>query len=420
MAERGKKRPLPLEEFDPTKAPAQRQARFPKGKKAKRVAADRILDGNGGDESWMAPDLASKKRAKLRNKMREDAVLGDQVDGFSGEVQYEDNTNFEDDGIQIEPFNLKEEREEGYFDDNGNFVEYAKQNEIKDAWLDSFEVDAKLAGKFKPKESAEEAYDDLSSDDFGKIKRRIANALQPGETIIQALKRLKGSSTDKKAKMLETTKQIFDQLTEDAMKLMENGEYNVYYEDQETFVREAEGYERIVCAKEDRSNNTKHSEPTGGEDIFSDNVQSGEHVSSIWDIHPGTSSVTDSVQQASPGDDKFDMFGDDDDTTNVNPPVRSAVSSSSDFLQDNQPTSATFGFSQDLDSGDVNCGGIENDYVYDESSGYYYSSSLGYYYDPTSGMYCSATTGTWYTYDEQSGTYTEIQSSTTGAEDSHP
>ncbi|KAG6534745.1 hypothetical protein ZIOFF_008648 [Zingiber officinale] len=51
---------------------------------------------------------------------------------------------------------------------------------------------------------------------------------------------------------------------------------------------------------------------------------------------------------------------------------------------------------------------------------YYYSSSLGYYYDPTSGMYCSATTGTWYTYDEQSGTYTEIQSSTTGAEDSHP
>ncbi|XP_074577678.1 uncharacterized protein LOC141834126 [Curcuma longa] len=420
MAERAKKRPLPPEEFDPPTAPAQRQARFPKGKKAKRVAADRILDGNGEDESWMDPDLASSERAQRRNKMREDEVLGDQLDGFSGEVQYEDNTNFEDDGIQIEPFNLKQEREEGYFDDNGNFVEYAKQNEIKDAWLDSFEVDAKLAGKLKPKESAVEAYEDLSSDDIGKIKRRIANSLQPGETIIQALKRLKGSSMDKKAKMLETTKQIFDQLTEDAMKLMENGEYNVYYEDQETFVREAEGYERLAHAKVDRSNNTKHSEPTDGEDIFSDNVQSGEHLSSIWDIHPGTSAVTDSARQASPGDDKFDMFGDDDDTTNANPPVPSAVSSASDFLQDNQPTSGTFGFSQDLDSGDVSCGGIENDYVYDESSGYYYSSSLGYYYDPTSGMYCSATTGTWYTYNEQSGTYTEIQSSTTGAEDSHP
>ncbi|KAG6494571.1 hypothetical protein ZIOFF_042331 [Zingiber officinale] len=204
----------------------QRQVKFPKGKKAKRVDADGIQDGNGEKKRWMDPSLAAKERSKRRNKMRESEVLGDQVDGLSGEVQYEDNTNFEDDGIQIEPFNLKQEREEGYFDANGNFVEYAKQNEIKDAWLDSVVVDTKLAGKFKPKASAEEAYDDLSSDDVGKIKRRIANALQPGETIIQALKRLKGPSTDKKAKMLETSKWIFDQLTEDAMKLMENGEYS--------------------------------------------------------------------------------------------------------------------------------------------------------------------------------------------------
>lgn len=44
---------------------------------------------------------------------------------------WQDNVNFEDDGIQIEPFNLKQEREEGYFDANGNFVEYTRQNEIK-------------------------------------------------------------------------------------------------------------------------------------------------------------------------------------------------------------------------------------------------------------------------------------------------
>ncbi|XP_042403943.1 angiogenic factor with G patch and FHA domains 1-like [Zingiber officinale] len=337
--------------------------------------------------------------------------------GLSGEVQYEDNTNFEDDGIQIEPFNLKQEREEGYFDANGNFVEYAKQNEIKDAWLDSVVVDTKLAGKFKPKASAEEAYDDLSSDDVGKIKRRIANALQPGETIIQALKRLKGPSTDKKAKLLETSKWIFDQLTEDAMKLMENGEYNVYYEDHETFVREAEGYERLAHAKANKSNSTTPAEPTDGEDIFSDDVQHREQVSSIWGIRPGTSVLADSARQASPGDggDQFDMFGDDDDTTNVNPPTPSAVSSASDFRQDNQPTSKTLSSSKDLDSGDVSHGRAENDYVYDESSGYYYNNSFGYYYDSTSGMYCSATTGTWYTYDEQNDTYTEIQSSTTGS-----
>jgi hypothetical protein len=38
------------------------------------------------------------------------------------------------------------------------------------------------------------------------------------------LRRLKGSG-DRKTKMSGETKIVFDQLTEDAMKLMENGEY---------------------------------------------------------------------------------------------------------------------------------------------------------------------------------------------------
>ena len=36
-----------------------------------------------------------------------------------------------DDGIQIEPFNLDKERDEGYFDAGENFVEYVNENEIK-------------------------------------------------------------------------------------------------------------------------------------------------------------------------------------------------------------------------------------------------------------------------------------------------
>ncbi|CAL9181051.1 unnamed protein product [Musa hybrid cultivar] len=407
MAETSKKRPLPPDEFD-SPPPEQRRARFPKGKKAKRGSEDLPFHGDGGDGNWMDPQLAAKERAKRRNQTRENEVLGDQVDVFSGEIQYEDNANFEDDGIRIEPFNLKQEREEGYFDANGNFVEYTRQNEIKDAWLDNVEVDTRFVGKFQPKSTAEEVYEDLSSDDIGKIKRRIADALQPGEMIIQALKRLKGTSTDKKAKMLDATKQIFDQLTEDAMKLMENGDYNVYYEEQETFAREAEGYERLTRAKADMTG-TKGiiSESDCAEDIFSDGMQHGEQKSEIWDIHPGPSAVNVSVQQASPDDsgDKIDMFG-DEENANENLPVPSAE-------QADQPTSGSLGSSQDLGSGAVSHGGDGNDYVYDQTSGYYYSSSLGYYYDPTSGMYCCGATGTWYTFDEHSGTYTEIQSSTT-------
>ena len=44
---------------------------------------------------------------------------------------WQGNENFVDDGIQIEPFNLDKEREEGYFDADGNFVEYVNDNEIK-------------------------------------------------------------------------------------------------------------------------------------------------------------------------------------------------------------------------------------------------------------------------------------------------
>jgi len=47
------------------------------------------------------------------------------------DVLWQDNENFVDDGIQIEPFNLDKEREEGYFDAAGNFVEYVRENEIK-------------------------------------------------------------------------------------------------------------------------------------------------------------------------------------------------------------------------------------------------------------------------------------------------
>jgi hypothetical protein len=44
-------------------------------------------------------------------------------------VVRQDAVNFVEDGIRIEPFNLEQEREEGYFDENGNFVEYARGNE---------------------------------------------------------------------------------------------------------------------------------------------------------------------------------------------------------------------------------------------------------------------------------------------------
>ena len=44
----------------------------------------------------------------------------------------------EDDGVKLEPFNLAQERAEGFFDESGHYVENKKDDaEETDAWLGS-------------------------------------------------------------------------------------------------------------------------------------------------------------------------------------------------------------------------------------------------------------------------------------------
>ncbi|ESW20410.1 hypothetical protein PHAVU_006G206700 [Phaseolus vulgaris] len=361
---RSGKRPFVEEDDESSKEPPAKRVRFPKGKKVK--PGDEVVDkGNveEGEVDIMNPRVAAKaakERANQRNQFTAELLSegtgGIGIDFSVAEVTYEDSENFVDDGIQIEPFNLDKEREEGYFDAAGNFVEYVRENEIKDAWLDNIEVDPKYSAlKSVPTNDEDEEPPDLSSEDIGIMKRRIANVLESGETVLQALRRLKGNS-DRKAKMSAEAKIIFDQLTEDAMKLMEDGEYNVYHEKREVFVREAEGYERLSQAKEGTSN---------------------QHLAS--------------GEASGDGDDDFDMFANDDeqDTSKPSTNENNAVSqSSSDAIN--------------------SAGALQNDYVYDESSGYYYSSSLGYYYDPNTGLYFSAASGQWYSFNEETNTYEEV------------
>jgi len=358
------------------------------------------------------PELAAERRARQRHgQLRDgDDAKGGAADIKGFEVRYNDGVNFVDDGIRIEPFNLEREREEGYFDENGNFVEYARGNEIKDAWLDSVEVDPTYAAKVqnKGKEKVEE-FEDLSSDDIGRIKRQIANVLEPGETIMQALKRLKGTSTDKRGKMSEGTKRIFDELTEAAMKLMENGDYNVYSDDRETFEREAAGYERLARARlglpevEDASMDTKDNQAPSS-------ILEMNQPSSILEMDLGASTAKISTATAAFNDDdsNLDMFGDDDNDDVKHSSDANIVGSGPNPGSSPQGTLGTSGVEK------AGNGSMDSDYVYDPSSGYYYSSSTGYYYDPNSGYYGSASTGTWYSYDEQTGAYKEIQDEQTG------
>ncbi|KAG5548505.1 hypothetical protein RHGRI_014006 [Rhododendron griersonianum] len=229
------KRSFP-EDDDSNKPPTQKRIRFPKGKKVKpgEEKVDVWKPSEDAQSAKNDPRRAAKERAMRRNQMTTELCSeenrGMVHDITSVEVKYAEGETFVEEGIRFEPFNLEQEREEGYFDEQGNFVEYI-DNEIKDAWLDSVEVDTKLARKgftvTHDKDNIEEDGDDeLSSEEIGTIKRRIADALEPGETILQALRRLKGTSNNKKEKMSPETKLRFDQLTEDAMKLMENGDFS--------------------------------------------------------------------------------------------------------------------------------------------------------------------------------------------------
>lgn len=389
------KRPFP-EDDDSNKPPTQKRVRFPKGKKVK--------PGNEKVDVWKPSEDLTSEQVDARNAAKERAMQRNQItaellseenrgmlhDISAAEVRYEDNETFVDDGVQIEPFNLEKEREEGYFDEQGNFVEYIHENEIKDAWLDSVEVDPKLAAKGSMLTNMDDDIPDLSSQEIGQMKRRIADVLEPGETVLRALRRLKGTSNNKKEKMPAETKQLFDQLTEDAMKLMENGDYNVYDEKQEVFQREAEGYERLARAR--------------GEGDSMDTVANDYNSSVLLATTVGPSNMNVSSAEILPsnGDDAFDMFAEDDENGTANPTAEGSILVSG-------PTHDRIG--QPSESG-----GSQNDYVYDESSGYYYSSSLGYYYDPSSGLYCCAASGQWYSYNEVTGAYDEVQEAATATD----
>ncbi|KAJ8767783.1 hypothetical protein K2173_020723 [Erythroxylum novogranatense] len=392
-------------ESEKSKPTMQRKVRFPKGKKVKTLAGTNsdvppssTLLPDTNDDAKSDPRLAATERAKHRTQFTTQLFSDDLNDMSAAEVtNYQDNENFVEDGIQIEPFNLDKEREEGYFDAEGNFVEYVRENETKDPWLDSVEVDPRFADKsFEAATNEDDDGLELSSDDIGTMKRRIADVLVQGETVLQALRRLKGSTNNKKEKMSAETQLLFDQLTEDANKLLDHGEYNVYHEKKEVFQREAEGYERLALARGKGASAVTTDGASGTETGASSSIFS----TSVVEASGPSVAAAESLSGAA---DLYDMFAEDDDkpasklSTESNNLVAGTNSNVTGQTMSNGVTSVSESTSS------------QDSFVYDENSGYYYSSSLGYYYDPSTGLYCHAASGQWYSFNEETGTYNEIQ-----------
>lgn len=133
----------------------------------------------------------------------------------------EDNTVTADGEIQITPFNLKEEQEEGSFSKDGNFV-WNKRDEVKDAWLDDVDwvkVKEKSAAEVQKEEEDAEAEDEANSqyDEFACYKQMV-QLMKPGESVAKALRRLGGGHKAQSASQRWKKKKKADEVEDPAAK----------------------------------------------------------------------------------------------------------------------------------------------------------------------------------------------------------
>ncbi|KAG6612654.1 CD2 antigen cytoplasmic tail-binding protein 2 [Phytophthora cinnamomi] len=154
-------------------------------------------------------------------------------------------------------FNMEEEKDEGHFDADGNFVWDDEAKKVQEeAWLDG--VSEQQMGAAKHAKSRRDFRDDQAEETLTAeaANRTLAALLRPRETVLQALKRLGSRKRERvrpgakrKQEQLkepqqpaqtQEEKRQFEQVTEAADFLMRAGEVDVYSQIKEEFVPEEE------------------------------------------------------------------------------------------------------------------------------------------------------------------------------------
>jgi hypothetical protein len=129
----------------------------------------------------------------------------------------------------FEPFNLKEERKTGYFDETGNYVRLQeKDNTASDPWLQEID-EAERTGKLSlppvdlskyQQSSAESEEQEGGASDFVTLLSTCVDTLKDGESVSEGMRRLRKESTAKGSN--------FDRLVESADELVGLGHMEVY------------------------------------------------------------------------------------------------------------------------------------------------------------------------------------------------
>ncbi|PQM32560.1 hypothetical protein Pyn_12189 [Prunus yedoensis var. nudiflora] len=162
--------------------------------------------------------------------------------------------------------------------------------------------------------------------------------------------------------MSAKTKRVFDQLTEDATNLMDN---DVYHEKKEMFEREAEGYESLARARIEGTSTSAYQ----GKSVLSMEWGTSSDVTGPSSILPETAVGTSisnapAAETTSNGADAFDIFAEDDEHVIAKPSSEGSTvicGPNSDGVS-SLPSNNLNAYSEN--------GVLQNDYVFDESSGH--------------------------------------------------
>lgn len=230
-AQRGRKRKVAfaaeteVREYDSRPPKRARQGRGG----ARAAAADDDDEEDGGEGGRMQMEYEEDGSAPSGEKEGAEAhtLESDEEDEVNParykltdeDIHEELDEKFTDGGVPVTAFNLKEEMEDGYFDENSNYVQAKDDEAAADAWLDGAELYVP-----PPKAAESEAKEEEPERSKLEVLKTLLSYMQPHESVTQTLKRLAG---DKK-KGLPADKQAVDAVTEALNSLLEKGMFEIY------------------------------------------------------------------------------------------------------------------------------------------------------------------------------------------------
>jgi len=233
---------------------------FKKGKEVHFLAQDEIegqdLSSKAGGTVQLADEGSSEDEDEIEAAIAEEAV--DEEVGLGGLKKH---------APKIDAFNMRQENEEGAFDEAGNFIRKAADADaVHDRWLEGLsKKEIKKAAAAHEKRDAEQRQKQREDDSLltGDLLRSLIIRLELGETALEALARLgKGLTKPKKVpkwkqkkqkngndamdvdteKEAEDPKQVkikraIDDITDAADKLLGRDYPNIYDTERERLVR---------------------------------------------------------------------------------------------------------------------------------------------------------------------------------------